>query len=275
MKTIGVLALLAISAFPTLEAAEQTGLRRMKRSTGANQSSPVKGGRSRNLFVTNANAAMPFIFNGEGLWSRMRLVNLETRSVDFEVFFVNDNGSDASVDIKDIGVVASVKGTVQALGTATIDTSGAGNDQIAWAFVDAGGALLTSTVSVEYLDGGFTYGASYAATNVLERKTIVPFDTTDGNDVEVSVVNLNSNAMDINIIIRDGAGQQLASQTKTLDALGAFGFVPTDAVETAKNIRGTVEFSIDPNATGGLGVVNTQYFAKGGFNLFTGFSQVP
>ena len=230
--------------------------------------------RQRATLVTSADVVLPFILNAEGITTRIRFVNMENQPAEFELFFVDDEGFEAEVDIKGRGTVSGIKATVAVGGGLTIETTGTGDDQLVWAFFDAGRNKLGATVTIEVAEEQGTYGASYSAQFLGDTKIRASFDNTGGADSEVDIINVNTEDAEVAITVRGEDGSAILSTTASLSALGAIGFVPAEEARGARNARGTVELSVPANSRGGLAVVVVQFFESGFLTLLPGFATV-
>ena len=268
MRPLYLILAFALAVFP---AAAQRRFARPQRSEAPNTAA-AKQTRNRNIFVGVGDAFMPYILNGEGAVTKIRLLNMETRPVSFTLYFVGDDGGPSNVELKDLTKVSKIDANIPASGSTTIETSGRGKDQVLWAFFDADDARIGATVSVELNDGGFINGSSYPASNVLESLVRVPFDTTPGSDSGVNLVNLDVIDAVVTVIVRDIDGNVLYSGTIELPALGATDFYPLDVTDKAAGIRGSVEVSIPFNSEGGVAVNGIRFFDKGGIDLYPGFA---
>ncbi len=85
---------------------------------------------------------------------------------------------------------------------------------------------------------------------------IVAFDNTAGTATGVAINSVSSQAVNVPVVIRDDAGNQLATDTLNLAANGHLAFtLGTDKYPATANIRGTIEFDTPPGAQiGALGI---------------------
>lgn len=231
--------------------------------------------RLRNVVISSGDVVMPFIVNADFLRTRIRLVNLEKKDVEFELLFVADDGGEASIDLKDRGLVDAVKGKLAPLGVTTLETTATGEETVVWAFFDANGANIAATVSVELEEDIGIYGASYSALHLLDPKVTTLFDNTEGHDTEISIVNLNTVEANVTLVVRDAEGRTLNTQTQKFGGLNAGGFAPADEVRASRGARGTVECSVDPASKAGVAAMAVQFFERGGITFFPGFALIP
>jgi hypothetical protein len=231
--------------------------------------------RQRATLVTSADVVLPFVLNGEGITTRIRLVNMEDQPVELEMLFVDDFGVGAEVDIKGKGFVPTVKTTLAAGGSFTIETSGTGDEQLVWAFFDAGRNNVGATATIEVAEEQGTYGASYSAQYLGDTRVLASFDNTNGADSEISIISTDvDEEVEVSIRLRKEDGSPILATTGSIPPLGAVGFVPADEDSGAENVRGSVEISIPSDSRGGLAVVVVQFFESGFLTLLPGFSTV-
>jgi hypothetical protein len=277
MRRIGSLVVFSALCAVAAEAAGQDDLRRLLRQRGQSTSKEkawrgAKSNLGRAALVTDGDFVMPFIANGDGLRTRIRLMNMENRDVDLELFFIDDDGFDAPVDLKDLGTVENLRLRIPARGVTTVETNARGDDQVVWSFFDAGTARIAATVSVEIEGEDGLLGASYPATHFEDYVTETFYDNTEGTETEISVINLDTRDSAIRVVVRDAEGRRIHTSTRDIPGFGAAGFVPGDAVRAARGARGSVEFQQSGNSKAGVAVVAIQFFDSGAINIFPGFS---
>ncbi|MBI4910732.1 MAG: hypothetical protein HY820_44370 [Acidobacteria bacterium] len=268
MRPVHLLLAITMAVLPASAARRHS---RPAQKDGANFAAS-KHTRQRNIYVGVGDAFMPYILNGEGAVTKIRFLNMENEPVEFDFFFVGDDGFANSVELKDLTKVSSIRATIPANGATTIETSGRGDDQVSWAFFDAGKSKIATTVSVELNDGGFINGSSYPASNVLERVVRVPFDNTTGSDSGINFVNLDDVEAVLTVTVRDIDGNQIYLGTIRVPDLGAGDFYPIDVTDQAEGIRGSIEVAIPSNSIGGVAVNGIRFFDKGGIDLYPGFA---
>ncbi len=85
---------------------------------------------------------------------------------------------------------------------------------------------------------------------------LLAFDNTAGTATGVAINSVSSQAVNVPVIIRDDAGNQLATDTLNLAADGHLAFtLGTDKYPATTNIRGTIEFDSPPGSQiGALGI---------------------
>jgi hypothetical protein len=85
---------------------------------------------------------------------------------------------------------------------------------------------------------------------------IIAFDNTGGTATGIAVNAVSKSQVKIPVIVRDGTGAQIATDTLTLAANGHLAFtLATDKYPATANIRGTIEFDTPAGAQiGALGI---------------------
>lgn len=276
MRRFGSLVVFAALCAVAAQAAAPDDLRRLLRQRGQATKHDAARGAKTNLgraaLVTDGDFVMPFVANGDGLRTRIRMLNMENKAVDLELFFIDDDGFDAAIDLKDLGLKQSLQLRIPARGLTTVETSARGDDQVVWSFFDAGTNRIAATVSVEIEGQDGLLGVSYPATHFEDYVTETFFDNTEGSETEISVINLDTRDSTIRVIVRDDEGRQIHTSTRDIAGFGAAGFVPADAVRAARGARGSVEFQQRDSSKAGVAVVALQFFDSGAINIFPGFS---
>jgi len=274
MKASRIIVALSLLLAMTAAGAERKGIRRgVKRdSTKVQSSRTAIRDYARSVLVSDGDVVLPYILNGDGLRSRIHLMNLEASDVEMELFFVDDEGFAVDVDMKDRGLVDAVKLKIAAHGTATLETSAKGESSPVWAFFDAGSAKIGASVTLDITDNGVLWGATYSALHYADQRVAAVFDNTAGSDCEISIVSISDVEETVAIVVRDADGKQIHKTTAKLPPYGALGFTPADATRAAINIRGSVEAFVEGRSSGGVGLLSVQFYDKGGINFLPGFT---
>jgi len=193
---------------------------------------------------------------GDGWQTTFVLVNTGTSAAQATLsFFADQTGSPLSLPISfpqfgsgTTTVVSSVTRTLAAGATLLIVSSGS---------VDllTGSAQLNTTGNV----GGFVifrHNDQEAVVPLESRNAngyILAFDNTAETATGVAINSISSQAVNVPVVIRDDAGNQLATDTLNLAANGHLAFtLGTDKYPLTANIRGTIEFDTPPGAQIGV-----------------------
>lgn len=261
----------------SLEAADWADLRQIlsrprafPEQRAASASRHAAAGRA--TLVTDGDTVLPFIVNRNGIVSKIRLINMETREVNTELFLVDDEGFDREIEFRGRGKVASVRAALPPLGALTLETTGTGDAVLAWGFLDAGNNAVAISVSLELASDAGTYAVGYPAQYVNDKRVRVSYDNTGGVSTEINVINLNFEPVQANVVVRGEDGASQYSGTERIPDSGAIGFAPAEVARQAQNARGTVEFTIPATTRFGIAAVAVQFFERGGVNILTGFS---
>jgi hypothetical protein len=85
---------------------------------------------------------------------------------------------------------------------------------------------------------------------------VLAFDNTSGTATGVAINSVSAQAVNVPVVIRDGTGAQIATDTLNLAANGHLAFtLVTDKYPMTANIRGTIEFDTPPGGQiGALGI---------------------
>jgi hypothetical protein len=226
---------------------------------------------SRAVAVSLADVVIPYIVDGGGRRTTIRLTNLENRAAEVEIFFIADDGTPATVALAGGRTAAALKGTIPALGMQVIVTEGALEEaQIVWSFFNAQDARVAATVTIDEKSGDNWRGSTYPASSFVAKKSIAVFDHSDSSDSQISLVNVSTAEVVVTAIIRGTDGKELFKEDVTMGSLNAIGYYPLDLVPELKGRRGTVEFTIPAATRGGIGVLNTRFYDAGGMDSLPG-----
>ena len=193
------------------------------------------------------------IATGNGWQTTFVLVNPNDFPQTFQLNFFADNGTPLTLPIgfPQTGVtdVASVvKQTLPANATLLIQTAGLAEDPAP----TVGSAQLTTDIDVTAFVI-YRYAPNTNAPNPQEAAVpfetrtasayILAFDNTAGTATGVAVNSVSSQAVNVPVVIRDEAGNLLATDVLKLTANGHASFtLVTDRYPETANIRGTIEF---------------------------------
>ena len=95
---------------------------------------------------------------------------------------------------------------------------------------------------------------------------LIAFDNTNGTATGIAVNAVSQQSVNVPVVVRDDAGNQLSTDTLTLDANGHLAFTlgssqPGYKYPQTANVRGTVEFDTPPGGQiGVLGIRNRGTF---------------
>jgi hypothetical protein len=226
----------------------------------------------RDTFITDSDVVFPFVVNADGLTTKIQLINFEAREVEYEIFFVDDEGFPVRLPIRDRGNVSSFKARLNNQGATTIETSGTGDLTIAWAFFDAGTAKVAGNAMLELATEQGTFGASYVAQFLGDKRVRAYFDNREDADTDISIVNVSTNDARVNFTLRGEDGSSLLSDSFTVTSLGAANMTPSDLTARARGVRGTLDAIYPAGQRGGLAVVAIRFYPEGGLVFMPGFT---
>lgn len=230
---------------------------------------------ARPILVTADDFALPSIVNGENLRTTILFHNLETREVEVELNFLDDDGKPAPMDLSDGTKVSSVRKKVAALGMTDVVTSGSINrTEIRWATFNAGGAKLGVLVNNEEKDSAGWRGTVYPASASNLKRLLAPYNNTEA-DSEIDVVNLGNETAVITVTLRDPDGKEVGKSTLRLGAMSVTAVIPADALPAGAPKKGTAELTIDPNQRGGIAVLTVRFLDAGGIEIYPSLATAP
>jgi hypothetical protein len=194
--------------------------------------------------VSGAGGSVAHIAAGGGWKTTVVLVNTSASSAGAHLTFFDDNGSPLSLPLSfpqtgDSSTASQVNRTIAANASLMVETVGAdavvtGSMQLA---VDG---QVSGYVILEYVPSGqeavvpFETGGANAY--------VIPFDHTGGIATGTAVNNVSDMAIDVPVVLRDEAGNQIGTGSIPLAANGHAAFVLSNQFPVTANIRGTVEF---------------------------------
>jgi hypothetical protein len=230
--------------------AQEKGPFRKRRASSAPGNAFLKSKMeaARSVTVTVGDVVLPYIVDGGGRRTVIRLTNLETRDAAVDIFFIGDDGEPATVAITGGNIVGGLRGTIPALGMVTIQTQGVAEEsQISWSFFTAGDARVAATVTIDEKSGETWRGSSYPASSFIAKKVVAPFDHTEGSASHISLANVSTGEVVVTAIVRAVDGKELFKEDITLAALNAIGYYPAAT-------------------RGGIGVLTTRFYEAGGLD---------
>ncbi|HUQ96009.1 MAG TPA: hypothetical protein VM120_30305 [Bryobacteraceae bacterium] len=204
----------------------------------------------RSVAVFPGDRVIPQFVDGGSWKTSMFFVNLENRSVSFQVLFFDDDGEDLSVPILGQGVVRGLNVTLDAAGSVTFETAGTA------ARLTQGWALLSQTTN-DTVGGMAIFRQSVAG---REQEAVVPivsqynnhfvllFDNTNFTTA-IALANPTENDVVIPVNIRNQAGQVIDQRTVRLGSYSHTAFTLPDTWGSTSGRRGAIEF-----LTSGFGV---------------------
>lgn len=199
--------------------------------------------------ISNKGGSIAHIATGAGWQTTFVLVNTGTSSAQATLkFFATGTGAPLSIPLKfpqtgNSSTANSISQTLAAGATRVVQSTAPASNPAP----TVGSAQLTTNGNV----GGFVmfrYDPNgQEAVVPLESRTangyLIAFDNTAGTATGIAVNNASSQPMSVPVIVRDDAGNQIATDTLTLAANGHTSFaLGIDKYPVAVNKRGTIEF---------------------------------
>jgi sugar lactone lactonase YvrE len=211
--------------------------------------------------VGTGGGSIAHIASGNGWQTTFVLVNAGTTSAQATLkFFADATGAPLTLPIsfpQSGGAVSTVSSTTQTLaaGATLLVQSVAPASNPA---PTIGSAQLTTTGNVSgfvifrYNPNG--QEAVVPLTSANANAYIIAFDNTAGTATGIAINSVGTQAVNVPVIVRDDAGNQLATDSLSLSANGHLAFtLVSDKYPMTANIRGTVEF--DTPAGGQIGAL--------------------
>lgn len=246
----------------------------LKRPRVAKPKGQVRGASAfRDTFITDSDVVFPFVVNADGLTTKLQLINFEAKEVEYEIFFVDDEGFPVRLPIRDRGNVSSFKARISNLGSTTIETTATGDLTIAWAFFDAGTNKVAGNAVLELDTEIGIFGASYPSQYFGDKRVKAYFDNTRGDETDFSIVNISTTDAQVAVTLRGEDGSSLRAETIAVPSLGVTNYTPADVAEGARNARGTIDLVYPAGQRGGVAVMGIHFFANdGGLTFHPGFT---
>jgi hypothetical protein len=205
--------------------------------------------------VGTSGGSIAHLATGNGWQTTFVLVNTGTTAAQANLSFFADDGTPLSLPLGTT-TAPSVNQLIPAGASLIVQSAAPLSDPAP----TIGSAQLTTDGHV----GGFVifrYNPNgQEAVVPLESRAasayILAFDNTNDTATGVAINSVSSQAVNVPVVIRDDAGNQLATDTLNLAANGHLAFtLGTDKYPATANIRGTIEFNTPPGAQiGALGI---------------------
>ncbi|MEO8028311.1 MAG: hypothetical protein ABI823_17640 [Bryobacteraceae bacterium] len=223
-----------------------------QRRGAAAEKAPAKNiTSSKEIVVFAGDRVIPQFVDGASWKTSMYFVNLENRSVSFQVLFFDDVGNDMLVPIVGQGRVRGLNITLQTAGSIQLETNGTAAD------LTQGWALLSQTtndsvgglaVFRQAVSGRQAQEAVVPIVSQFDNHFVLLFDNTDFA-TGIAVANPTTSSVNIPVTIRNQAGQVIDQRTINLGPYSHTAFVLSDFWGSTAGRRGAIEF-----LTSGFGV---------------------
>jgi hypothetical protein len=210
----------------------------------------------RGVVVFIGDRVIPQFVDGAGWKTSISVVNLENRTVNFQVLFFRDNGSDLVVPVVGQGPVRGMNITLNTAGSLTFETTGdSGALSQGWALISqatndtvGGFAIFRQRVA-----GRPDFEAVVPIVNQFDNHFVLMFDNT-AFTTATALSNPTLQSVVIPVNIRNELGQIIDRRTITLGPYGHTAFTLPDTWPSTSGRRGTVEFLTSGFGVGALGL---------------------
>ncbi|MDP8989662.1 MAG: putative Ig domain-containing protein, partial [Acidobacteriota bacterium] len=205
--------------------------------------------------VGTSGGSIAHLATGNGWQTTFVLVNTGTTAAQANLSFFADNGLPLPLPLG-ATTAPSVNQLIPAGGSLIVQSAAPLSDPTP----TTGSAQLATTGNVSgFVIFRYNPNGQEAVVPLESRNAsgyIVAFDNMAGTATGIAINSVSSQAVNVPVVIRDDAGNQLATDTLNLAANGHLAFtLGTDKYPATANIRGTIEFDTPPGAQiGALGV---------------------
>ncbi|MFN7938286.1 MAG: hypothetical protein U0R19_33465 [Bryobacteraceae bacterium] len=192
------------------------------------------------------------IADGGGEWkTTITLVNLDTVAAPFTLRFWGQQGASLTLPITGGNPTDVIEGTIPVGGTRIIETQGGATPLVqGWAELTTTRHIGGLAVFRQRASGRADQEAAVSLTATGTR-FVLPFDNLDNFVTSMALVNSSATiGATVNVVIRDEAGQQIGTDTITLNGRGQTAFELRTRMTSTQNRRGTAEFSSTSQITG-------------------------
>ena len=238
----------------------------------------AKSAASQPMIITQtSDTAIPFITNGDGLRTRVTLLNLEATAATYQITFIDSDGRTYNVPWTDRNPVGTIRGTIQPNSMVEFLTTGAGDITTGWSLASATGARVVFSAHNELItaDGSWS-SATYYPGNANSKRQKIRFDNRDGFVTNLIFTNHNVTAVAVTITIRDANGKELGTiDGASMAAINQYRIDLVNDFPATVGTLGTVEFSIPTTSRSGMSVLGLRLNSSSGeIDLIDSFSTV-
>jgi hypothetical protein len=213
-----------------------------------------------------------------GAWkTSLTLVNMTASPSPIRLRFWADDGNELILPLNSpqAGGPPSSNGsyldwTIPALGSLVVETEAPAQGPIlqGWAELQTAGDVTGFAIFRLRLPGGSENEAVVPYENRSRGSYLLPFDETTGFVTGMALANLSSTTQaTVNVVLRDDAGNQIATGTIPLNPRGHMSSEVSSWVSGMAGRRGTLEFR--NTAAGSIAVLGLR------FNRFASFATIP
>ena len=197
-------------------------------------------------------AIYPYVYDGAGWSTSFVFTNLDNHTININLEFSNDDGSNLLVPLVGVGTDSSFAVTIPYAGTVSLAT-GDTSSILAIGYAFAGAANQKDLFSGYAVVRNQTPGLpdlefTIPITPINENQFVLPFDNTNGYLTRAVLINssLQNNAT-VNVTVNDQDGNVLATDQIAIVPLGAVRFSVTARYPQLQGIVGSIFFSAPSN----------------------------
>lgn len=231
------------------------GLYNAHRRGRQSSAAPASGS---NAVILAGDSVIPQMVDGGGWKTTLRLVNLSSHPVGFNVLFFSDSGTDMSLPIVDVGSVINLTVSLPVAGSVDVDS--AGTDQSltqGWAYIlpqTPGDSIGGFTIFRQRLPGLPDEETAVPIVNQFGDHFALMYDNTKFV-TGLAVANTSStDSVAIPVDVRDQQGNIIESTTIPLGPDAHTAFVLSSLWPSTAERQGTIEFKASGLGVGALGL---------------------
>ena len=224
--------------------------------------------------ITSSSASQ--IASGAGWKTTLTIVNLSGGPNSLNVSFRGDDGSPLILPLvvtqqgaAQSATTSSVNGTLGPGATLLIESEGPVSSSllVGWAEVLSSAPVAGFSIFRQRGQDGRDAEGTASLQNITSSSLVLPFDNAAGFATGVALVNLTTDPVIVNAVIRDDNGAQIGLQAVALSGKAHSSFFLTDRFSITSGRRGTIEFqNTAGGAVAGIGIR---------FNPLGSFTSVP
>jgi hypothetical protein len=232
----------------------------------------VNAGVAVSTSTANSSGSIAQVASAGNWTTTITLVNNGETPAQAQLSFFDQNGSPLPLPLtfpqtpfSGVTFASTVSRTLNPDATLLIVTTGPNTQptQTGWAQLISSGNVSGHAVFAQSVGSGLQEAVVQIETH-NPAAFVLPFDNTAGYDTGVAVANISTSAANVKVIVRDGTGATLQTQTLTLPAQGQTSFnLASRYSQTVKKL-GTVEF--DTPAGGQISVLGLRFNPTGAFS---------
>jgi hypothetical protein len=244
-------------------------------STAAVKAAKAAGERPM-IITQTSDTAIPFVTNGDGLRTRITLLNLEATAATYQIVFVTSDGFSYRPPFVGIEPTNSLRGTIQPHALVELVTDGQGGITTGWALASATGSRVVFAAHNETASplGGWS-STTYYPGNANSKRHKIRFDNRDGYTTNITLNNINTASAAATFVVRDMEGAQIGFFEGTLESANQYVLDMPNDFPASAGIAGTVEISIPASSRSGVGVLGFRINSgNGAVDLIDAFSTV-